>query len=281
MSEWWTYRPEDFLLFSPRVYWRMFELHNAALWPLQVLTFAAGLIIILLVAWRPRSSARWLALLLAILWIFVGWSFLWNRYAAINWAAAYVAPAFAVEGVLLLVSGPLLDGLAFDRRGLAGWIGYFILAFALAGQPLLAPLQGRDWASSEVFGIAPDPTAIATLGLLLLARGRLLPLLLPIPVLWCLLSGITLRTMESRKRGLFMPRWHSPLPPASGRSSVSADRLQPRDARKGRRSKPSSSASSRATPRSANSSAPPGSAATALMPFVGMSASRQKRSFEI
>ena len=76
MSEWWTYRPEDFLLFSPRVYWRMFELHNAALWPLQVLVLAAGLVITLLVAWRPKNSARWLALLLAILWIFVGWSFL-------------------------------------------------------------------------------------------------------------------------------------------------------------------------------------------------------------
>ena len=195
MSEWWTYRPEDFLLFSPRVYWRMFELHNAALWPLQLLALAAGIIIILLVARRPRNSARWLALLLAILWIFVGWSFLWSRYVTINWATAYVVPAFAVEGVLLLVVGPLLDGLAFDRRGLAGWTGYFILAFALAGQPLLASLQGRGWASSEVFGIAPDPTAIATLGLLLLARGRLLPLLLPIPVLWCLLSGITLSTM--------------------------------------------------------------------------------------
>jgi hypothetical protein len=196
MSEWWTYRPENFLLFSPRVYWRMFELHNAALWPLQALTLAAGLVIILLVAWRPRSAAPWLALLLAILWTFVGWSFLWNRYADINWAAAYIAPAFAVEGVLLLVCGPLLHGLAFDRRGLAGGIGYFILAFALAGAPLLAPLQGRGWASSEVFGIAPDPTAIATLGLLLLARGRLLPLLLPIPVLWCLVSGMTLQTMR-------------------------------------------------------------------------------------
>ena len=96
MSEWWTYRPEDFLLFSPRVYWRMFELHNAALWPLQVLALAAGLLIILLLAWRPRGYARWLALLLAILWIFVGWTFLWNRYADINWAAAYVAPAFVV-----------------------------------------------------------------------------------------------------------------------------------------------------------------------------------------
>src|SRR5687768_15818374 len=62
MSEWWTYRPEDFLLFSPRVYWRMFEQYNAALWPLHVLALAAGLVIILLVAWRPRTSARWLAL---------------------------------------------------------------------------------------------------------------------------------------------------------------------------------------------------------------------------
>ena len=103
MSEWWTYRAENFLLFSPRVYWRMFELHNAALWPLHVLTLAAGLIIILLIAWRPGTWARWLALILAIPWIFVGWSFLWNRYATINWAAAYIAPAFFVEGALLIV----------------------------------------------------------------------------------------------------------------------------------------------------------------------------------
>lgn len=194
MSEWWTYRPEDFLLFSPRVYWRMFELHNATLWPLHVLTLAAGAAIVLLVARWPTSSARWLALLLAVLWIFVGWSFLWNRYVEINWAIAYVAPAFAVEGVLFLVWGPLLNRLSFERRGLAGGFGCFMLATAIAF-PLLAPLQGRGWASSEVFGIAPDPTAVATLGLLLLARGKPLPWLLPIPFLWCLLSGMTLQTM--------------------------------------------------------------------------------------
>jgi hypothetical protein len=194
MSEWWTYRAEDFLLFSPRVYWRMFELHNAALWPLHLLTLAAGLIIILLIARRHGTGARWLALVLAISWIFVGWSFLWLRFATINWAAAYIAPAFAIEGVLLIVAS-LFNGLAFGRRGAAGWASYLILGFALAGQPLLAPLQGRGWASSEVFGIAPDPTAMATLGVLLLARGGLVPVLLPIPVLWCLLSGLTLQTM--------------------------------------------------------------------------------------
>ena len=194
MSEWWTYRAEDFLLFSPRVYWRMFESHNAALWPLHVITLAAGLIILLFVARRP-GMGRWISLILAVLWIFVGWSFLWNRYATINWAAVYVAPAFIVEGVLLLVAS-LLNGLAFDRRRPSDWIGYLILGFALVGQPLLAPLQGRGWTSSEVFGIAPDPTAMATLGVLLLARGRLLPWLLPIPALWCLLSGMTLQTMQ-------------------------------------------------------------------------------------
>jgi hypothetical protein len=193
MSEWWTYRPEDFLLFSPRTYWRMFELHNAALWPLHVAMLAAGLTIILFIVWRRGIRTRWIALILAALWIFVGWSFLWNRYSTINWAATYVAPAFFAESMLLLVAF-LLDALTFGRRP-ADWVGYLILGFALAGQPLLAPMQGRGWASSEVFGIAPDPTAMATLGVLLLARGRLLPWLLPIPALWCLLSGMTLQTM--------------------------------------------------------------------------------------
>jgi hypothetical protein len=194
MSEWWTYRPEDFLLFSPRVYWRMFELHNMALWPLHVVTIAAGLAIVLMVARRPAIGARWVAFILAALWIFVGWSFLWHRYSTINWAAAYVAPAFFVEGMSLLAIFQR-DSLTFDRRRPAGWIGYLLLGFALFVQPLLAPLQGRSWASSEAFGIAPDPTVMATLGVLLLARGRLVPWLLPIPVLWCLLSGVTLQTM--------------------------------------------------------------------------------------
>ncbi|MDQ8730380.1 DUF6064 family protein [Bradyrhizobium sp. LHD-71] len=205
MSEWWSYRPEDFLLFSPRVYWRMFELHNAAVWPLQLLTLAAGVVMIVLVARGQHDHeraeqpwgayGRWIAIVLAVIWAFVGWSFLWSRYATINWAAAYVAPAFALEALLLLVAAVLADGLTFDRRGRVAWAGYLLLVFALAGQPLLAPLQGRTWASSEIFGIAPDPTAIGTLGLLLLARGRLLPWLVPIPLLWCLLSGMALRTM--------------------------------------------------------------------------------------
>ncbi len=42
MPDWSTYRLEDFLLFSPRTYYRLFELHNAAVWPGQVLALAAA-----------------------------------------------------------------------------------------------------------------------------------------------------------------------------------------------------------------------------------------------
>lgn len=195
MSEWWSYRLEDLLLFSPRVYWRMFELQNATLWPLPLVTLCIGIAMVALIMAQPRVAERWLAFFLAILWAFVGWSFLWHRYASINWAAAYIAPAFALEALLLFLAGILPNGLTFDRQGFTRWIGYLLLTVALAGQPLLALLQGRGWAASEIFGIAPDPTAIATLGFQLLARGRLLPWLLPIPALWCLLSGLTLQTM--------------------------------------------------------------------------------------
>jgi hypothetical protein len=109
----------------------------------------------------------------------------------------YVAPVFALEAMLLLVAGVMFGRLTFDWRGARGSLGLLLVAFALAGQPLLAPLAGRPWAGAEIFGIAPDPTAIATLGLVLLAQGRLAIVLLPIPLLWCLASGATLWAMEA------------------------------------------------------------------------------------
>ncbi len=199
MSEWWTYRPEDLLLFSPRVYWRMLELHNAALWPLHVLTLAAGFAMVLVMLRPTRSRARCIALALAIIWAFVGWSFVCSRYGAINWAMAYVAPAFALQAALLLTVGAIPNALAFERRDAAGWAGLFLAVIGVVVYPLLPPLFGRPWSGAEVFGIAPDPTAIATLGFLLVKIGRFTLILSPIPSLWCLISGLTLSAMHDQQ----------------------------------------------------------------------------------
>ena len=190
----WSYRLSDFLLFSPRVYWRMFELHNAALWPLPLVMLALGIAAVAFATLRPRQSGRPIAILLAVLWAWVGWSFVWERYAAINWAAVYAAPLFAIEALLFAILGGAFNRLSLEPRHLRGMAGILLVALAF-GYPLLAPLFGRSWHGAEFFGIAPDPTALATLGFLLMARGRSTLLLYPVPLLWCLASGLTLLAM--------------------------------------------------------------------------------------
>lgn len=194
MTEWWSYRLSDFLLFSQRAYWRLFELHNETLWPLPIVTLAAGAAILALAIARPRHG-RIICILLAILWAWVAWSFLWQRYATINWAAAYVAPVFGLEALLLVLLGGLGNRFSFDQRGPRRAAGLLLITLALVGYPLLAPLLGRPLHAAEIFGIAPDPMAVATLGMLVLARGRLAAILFPIPVLWCCASAATLRAM--------------------------------------------------------------------------------------
>ncbi len=197
MGDWLSYSLSDFLLFSPRAYWRMFELHNQAWWPLPLLTLAAGMVAWALAIFRPRHHSRWIALILAFLWAWVAWSFFWVRYAEINWAATYVAPLFALQAALLLAIGTRRDRLHFDRRGPIGMTGFALIAFAIFACPLLAPAFGRPLAGAEIFGMVPDPTVIGTLGFLLLARGRWTFALLPVPLLWCVMSGLTLWAIGS------------------------------------------------------------------------------------
>jgi hypothetical protein len=197
MSEWWTYSLSDFLLFSPRTYYRLFELYNASIWPLQILALALGAALLVLLftgaAWRGRATAA----ILAACWLWVAWGYLFKRYDTINWAASYFAVGFALEALLLAWTG-----LVRDRLGLrSGWdvastAGRCMLLFALVGYPLIAPLAGRPWMQVEIFGLAPDPTAIATLGFLATARQPHW-LLLVIPLIWCAISAATLWTMQS------------------------------------------------------------------------------------
>jgi hypothetical protein len=196
MSEWWTYSLSDFLLFSPRTYYRLFELYNLAIWPAQLAALAGGIAI--LAAWRHRGRAhgRITSGLMAGAWLWVAWAYLLEHYDTINWTASHFATGFAMQAVLLLWVGVMRD-----RLRLAQWrqadsrvgLGMFVVALLY---PLLAPLLGRPWLQAEIFGVAPDPTVIATLGILVAAE-RSQWMLVVIPFLWCVVSGATLWAMGS------------------------------------------------------------------------------------
>ena len=197
MSEWWTYRPSDFLLFAPRTYYRLFELYNVDIWPLQILALLAGAAILVLIRSRIASSGRVIAVLLAACWLWVAWAFHWQRYETINWAAGYFAVGFAIEALLLIWIGVVRDSLRFDSAPrVRARIGVAIFAFALTFQPLLQLLSGRNWQQLETFGVAPDPTAVATLGVLL-ASNRMPWIAVPLPLIWCVIGGVTLWLINS------------------------------------------------------------------------------------
>jgi hypothetical protein len=208
MSEWWTYRPKSFLLFSERTYYRLFELYNGEIWPAHVWAIGVGLALWLALlqcrAWAPRVACAVLAA--AHLW--VAWAFHWQRFASINWAATWYAAAFAIEAVMLLACAWLGAGSAVAApRGRTRNLGLALLLFALVAQPALGALAGRPWQQAEVCGLAPDPTVLGTLGLLLVLpqrgasahsrrRAAMAWLPWPVPLLWCAVTGATLATMQ-------------------------------------------------------------------------------------
>ncbi len=198
MSEWWTYTLRDFLLFSPRTYYRLFEIYNAAIWPAQILAVSLGLAIWALLARGKAPRGRVLAAILAGCWLWVAIAFHAHRYATINTAAVYFAWAFGFEAALLIWIGIVRGRLAFERPvDLASRAGLWIFPFALVVEPLIGPLLGRSWRQVEIFGVAPDPTAIATLGILLLATGRRRWSVFVVPAIWCAISGATLLAMKA------------------------------------------------------------------------------------
>ena len=116
---------------------------------------------------------------------------LWNGQLV----GAHARLGFYAEAALLAGLG-LSGRIVFVQRGRSAWSGIGLLVAAALIWPVLAPLDGRPWREAEVVAIAPDPTGIATLGLLALAeRSRWTALLCIAPVLWLALSTLTLVTM--------------------------------------------------------------------------------------
>jgi len=184
MSDWLSYSLSDFLLFGPPAYWQLFAQGNQMFPPLPfALIGVMGLLVL-----TQRDRPRLLLIALAVFWGWLAYDFFAIRYVSINWAASYLVPIIAFQGILLLGFG------AFGRamRPSAGSVA--LLVYAVFVHPLLPLVFGRALTQAEIVGLAPDPTAIATLGVATSFRwGGVLAI---IPVVGLAISATTLLTME-------------------------------------------------------------------------------------
>ena len=198
MPDWLTYRLSDFLLFSRRTYYRMFELYHEQIWPIHLLVLGSLVAIVVLLRRKEELRGRAIAGLLAASWLWVAVAFHLQRYATINWAARYFAAVFAIQGLLLLWQGVVRGRLRFrlSREPAAYWaVGLLVVAFVV--EPVAGLVAGRTWRQLEIFGVTPDPTAIATLAFLALSTPRAHRALVVLPVVWCAIGGATLWALGS------------------------------------------------------------------------------------
>ncbi len=179
-----TYSLRDFVPVTPEVWARLFERLNEQVWPWQLLFLA----VILFALWRLyRGGSRTAGLALAACWCWSGIQFQFILHAPLNWAASAMGWIFMVQAVLVLLVG-LGGGWQFCR-GMRSGLGAVLVVTGALVLPLAGPLAGRSWAAFEVAGTAPAPTALITLGMLLMARPMSWVAGL-IPMLWLTYSGL-------------------------------------------------------------------------------------------
>ena len=199
IETWRSYSLDDFLMFSPASYFRRYELANADFWPGQLLLVAMAVALLWMVARRRTYSTRRVGLLLAAAWILVAGVFLFRHFAQINPIANAFALMFVLQALLLSAFGCIRSYRQYVfRPGLpaAGYPGMFLLLYALLIHPLVGLFAGRSWQGVELFGLAPDATALATIGILLTGlRAAGWPLLI-IPFAWCGTSALTYLAMN-------------------------------------------------------------------------------------
>jgi hypothetical protein len=209
--DWFSYGPADLVPFSRGAWLTLLGRYNQEGfgWVAAGLAtvLAVGLLSRLALGPTPSASRtiqRLLPALFGLCWLWIGWAFFHQALGTLLWAADWLAWGFAAQGLALLVAAllPLRDdATATGWRAAAGW---GLLLVALIGLPLLAWATGQPWRSIGWFGGAPDPTAVATLGLLLVLPVRLGWLLLPLPLIWCLLASVLGRVLGD-------PLWPLPL----------------------------------------------------------------------
>ena len=179
------------LSFDAEVLAALFVQMNRALWPVQILSALAVLAVLGLTAKPAPGRTRAIGVVLVAAWLSCAVVFHLRYFSGISFTAPAFAALFFVQAGLLAWS-LLLRGqpLLAYRRGPSAWAGLAAISYALVGVPLIA-LLGEGLVTARVFALAPGPTAVFTLGLLLLVRGRCPIVLLLLPVTWTLVAGGT------------------------------------------------------------------------------------------
>ena len=199
IEKWLSYSLHDLLIFSPESYYRLHELYNLSLWPLQVLSFLLFCLALYLNIKGHRYYPKAILIGLSLAWLLNGFWFVSQFYVQINPLANTLTYAFYLQAILLMLMAVFVShaGGGPGPSGIRAVSGWSLLMYAGFVHPVALFLLGRKFGGLEIVGIAPDPTALATLGILIMLKKRVYWLAMIVPSLWITLSILTYLSFET------------------------------------------------------------------------------------
>ena len=163
--------------------------YNAAIWPIQILAYGLGLIAAAALLSRRLFAARPILSTLALMWALNGIGYHFLFFAEINPLAKGFAALFVLQSILLAMTAVFPGDFRFEiPRNVRTAAGLSFIVYALLIYALLGYWAGHGLMAGPMFGVAPCPTTIFTIGMLLVARGRWVGWLSIIPLLWSIVG---------------------------------------------------------------------------------------------
>jgi hypothetical protein len=175
--------------FTIAQFFGIFAAYNAAIWPMQFAADVLGLTGVVSLWRKWPTTSRLVPAILAIMWAVNGIGYHFLFFSAINPAAPLFACFFVAQAILFAANALSPTRMRFqtgrDFRTVGGSV---LIAYAMVVYPICGWWAGHGLMKGPMFGVAPCPTTIFTIGVLMLARGRWVAWLAIIPVLWSLVG---------------------------------------------------------------------------------------------
>ncbi|HSV84908.1 MAG TPA: DUF6064 family protein [Ramlibacter sp.] len=176
------------LPFTHEQFISVFAAYNQSIWPAQIAAYLLGVAVVLALLGKWRLQTGFALSVLALMWAWTGVAYHWLHFASINKAAGAFGGLFVLQAVLLGVAAIQHRVEVARANGLAGFLGWALIAYALVLYPLIGMLLGQTYPGIPMFGVTPCPVTIFTFGILLLSP-RTPWWLMVVPTAWSLIGG--------------------------------------------------------------------------------------------
>lgn len=188
MADIFSYSLNDFLLFSPEVYWRLIQSHlnSLAWWPLAIEISS----LMFLVISMKYCKQVFVSLFLILIWLILAWFFYLEKYAEINTFSVFIGYACLLQVLMLLLN--ICGSKKYDFSNNAHQHSLHLVALLLViSLPVMSYFLFDFW-QAGIVAVMPIPTFLLTMVLLVNYTRIWRFLLFIIPSLILLIELLTL-----------------------------------------------------------------------------------------